>query len=110
MSVIAGVHGALPAHRYSQHEITDRFVEVPAFARHEDVVRALHASAKVDSRHLILPIDDYLKLGDFGVESDDAGLFHTGCAAIPPARRTGREQRFPGGFHGRDPDIAFFPE
>ena len=29
MSVIAGVFGALPPHRYSQSEITDQFVDFP---------------------------------------------------------------------------------
>ncbi len=29
MSVIAGVFGALPPHRYSQSELTDAFVEFP---------------------------------------------------------------------------------
>ncbi|MEO3761602.1 3-oxoacyl-[acyl-carrier-protein] synthase III C-terminal domain-containing protein [Mycobacterium sp. B14F4] len=87
MSVIAGVHGALPPHRHSQQEITDRLVEVPAFAGHETVVRALHASAKVDSRHLILPMDDYLTLGDFG-QTNDLYVEHAvdlGCQALSGA-------------------------
>lgn len=87
MSVIAGVHGALPPHRYSQQEITDRFVQVPAFAKHEAVVRELHASAKVDSRHLILPMDDYLTLGDFGA-TNELFLEHSvdlGCEALSGA-------------------------
>ena len=29
MSVIAGVFGVLPPHRYSQSEITEQFVEFP---------------------------------------------------------------------------------
>jgi len=64
VSVIAGVHGAVPPHRYSQDEITDAFVAVPAFAGYEKAVRSLHASAKVDGRNLILPIDEYPMLGD----------------------------------------------
>ena len=31
-SVIAGVHGVVPPYRFSQQEITDAFVEVPAFS------------------------------------------------------------------------------
>lgn len=87
MSVIAGVHGALPPHRYTQREITDRFVQVPAFAKYEAVVRELHASAKVDGRHLILPMDKYLALGDFG-ETNDTWLEHAldlGCGALSGA-------------------------
>ncbi len=31
MSVIAGVFGALPPHRYSQRELTETFVNIPDF-------------------------------------------------------------------------------
>lgn len=67
MSVIAGVFGALPPHRYSQRELTDFFVSIPDFQGYEDIVRQLHASAKVNYRHLVIPIDKYPKLNDFGL-------------------------------------------
>src|SRR6201997_3124039 len=66
MSVIAGVFGALPPHRYSQSEITDQFVEFPVLKAHEAIVRRLHAGAKVNSRHLVLPLEKYPSLTDFG--------------------------------------------
>ena len=66
MSVIAGVFGALPANRYSQSEITDQLVEFPALKEHEGIVRRLHAGAKVNSRHLVLPLEKYVSLTDFG--------------------------------------------
>jgi alkylresorcinol/alkylpyrone synthase len=70
ISVIAGVAGALPEHRYTQAEITDTFVRFPGFAPHEKIVRAFHASAKVDSRHLVLPLDEYAGLTDFGAANN----------------------------------------
>src|SRR6201993_1543218 len=66
MSVIAGVFGALPPHRYSQREITDQVVELPVLKAHEAIVRRLHAGAKVNSRHLVLPLEKYPSLTDFG--------------------------------------------
>jgi len=45
--VIAGMQGALPPHRYSQHEVTESFSRFPGFEAFEDMVRKLYASSKV---------------------------------------------------------------
>jgi alkylresorcinol/alkylpyrone synthase len=69
---IAAVHPVLPPHRYPQQEITERFADVclgPAGRR--EVLRRLHTSALVETRHLALPLDRYAALADFG-EANDA--------------------------------------
>ncbi len=69
---IVSVGGALPGHRYAQHEITEAFATT---VLRDDVDRAvldrLHRNACVASRHLALPLERYGALRDFG-ESNDA--------------------------------------
>ena len=67
-STIAGVHGVLPPHRYTQDEITEALLALPGYEGLEDAVRGLHKSAKVNSRYLVRPLEEYaaLPVGDDG--------------------------------------------
>jgi alkylresorcinol/alkylpyrone synthase len=85
--MIAGVYGALPPHRYTQDEMADRIAGFPVFAGLESIVHTLHTSAKVNSRHLILPIEEHFSQSDFG-ETNDLFIEHAvnlGCEALSGA-------------------------
>ncbi|MBL3671024.1 type III polyketide synthase [Streptomyces sp. M2CJ-2] len=70
-SAIAAVHTALPPHRYAQADLTEPIGDLcllPGADR--AVLRRLHASAGVHTRHLALPIERYAGLRDFGLRND----------------------------------------
>ena len=68
---ILSVRGVLPEFRYPQEEITDAFAAVLTGKRVDELMlRRFHANAGVRSRHLVLPLDGYAALDDFGATND----------------------------------------
>ncbi|MFF8970289.1 type III polyketide synthase [Streptomyces sp. NPDC014995] len=70
-TTIAAVRTALPPHRYAQDDLAEPIGDLclpPGADR--AVLRRLHASAGVRTRHLALPIERYAALGDFGQSND----------------------------------------
>ncbi|MFE6029862.1 type III polyketide synthase [Streptomyces niveus] len=71
MTRITAVHGVLAPYRYTQSEITDMVARtcLPAGSDRR-VMDRLHESARVHSRHMALPLDDYVKIDGFGAAND----------------------------------------
>jgi len=85
---ILSVAGVVPPHRHGQGEITDAFAEVVGGgALDERKMRALHANAGVEERHLVLPLGRYAGLTSFD-QANDLFLEHAvtlGARAIEDA-------------------------
>src|SRR3954447_18336794 len=56
MTTIAAVCGAIPEHRYEQPDITAMFGDLLSDASRVGLLRRVHASAGVRTRHLVLPL------------------------------------------------------
>jgi len=68
---ILSVRGVLPEFRYPQSEITDAFAEMVSSGRVDELLlRRFHANAGVQHRSLVLPLDKYGDLHDFGDSND----------------------------------------
>src|SRR3954452_18652426 len=70
MTTIAAVRATLAEHRYEQEEITEAFGRLCVDNdRDRALLRRFHRSAKVASRHTVLPLERYPEL-DFGGRND----------------------------------------
>ncbi|WP_279586774.1 type III polyketide synthase [Aeromicrobium yanjiei] len=68
---ILSVRGALPDHCYQQDDITDAFVNIVGDGRLDrEQLRSFHSHAGVRQRHLVLPLEDYAAVEDFGHSND----------------------------------------
>ena len=70
-SVLAGVGTALPPHAYRQAAITSAFARhVDPSGTHHATIERLHAATRVDTRHLVLPLEVYPTLDGFTGAND----------------------------------------
>lgn len=69
---IASVGSAYPPHRYSQQEIA-RALSARWEARLDEprMLTRLHANCGVEYRNLVLPLEEYPRLTDFGLSNDE---------------------------------------
>lgn len=71
MARIAAVAPAFPDNVYSQADITDMIAPlVTSDPKKQAVLRRLHASSHVDTRHLVMPIDRYRDVSTFTQSND----------------------------------------
>jgi alkylresorcinol/alkylpyrone synthase len=71
VSRIAAVATALPPNRYSQQAITDLLAPMVAHdPRKQALMRRMHASSRVATRHLVLPLEEYRDALTFGQTND----------------------------------------
>lgn len=71
MTQVLAVAPVLPAHRYSQSQLTDALVPIIGVdAPGERMLRRIHGGCEVDYRHLALPLERYAALSDFGQTND----------------------------------------
>jgi alkylresorcinol/alkylpyrone synthase len=74
MSHVMAVAPVPAEHRYAQSRITDAFADVAGFDPEQlPLLQRLHDSARVDHRHLALPLERYAGLTSF-TEANDAFL------------------------------------
>ncbi|MFD3503236.1 type III polyketide synthase [Streptomyces sp. NPDC058678] len=68
---VLSVRGALPEHRHRQEDITESFTSmlVGGTAKH-GIVERFHRNVCVETRHTVLPLEEYARLESFGQSND----------------------------------------
>jgi len=87
VSRIAAVATALPPYRYAQAEITDMLAPlITSDPSKQAVMRRLHEASKVDTRHLVMPLEQYREAITF-TQSNDRFIGHATDLAEEATRR-----------------------
>ncbi|MDG9700833.1 type III polyketide synthase [Streptomyces sp. DH37] len=90
---VLSVRGILPEHRHRQEEITESFATTLVEGTVDrGVVERLHRNACVETRHTVLPLEEYARLGDFGRSNDvfiRAGVELGGRAVVEALKDVG---------------------
>jgi alkylresorcinol/alkylpyrone synthase len=80
MSHLAGVVGVLPEHRHTQAHLTRAVADMLGLeGANREVLERFHRNAGVSERYLVMPIERYAALGDFGERND---IFLTEATAL----------------------------
>ncbi|MFF8035236.1 MULTISPECIES: type III polyketide synthase [unclassified Streptomyces] len=90
---VLSVRGVLPEHRHRQEEITECFTTtLVEGAVDRGVVERFHRNACVETRHIVLPLEEYARLEDFGRSNDvfiRAGVELGGRAVVDALKDAG---------------------
>jgi alkylresorcinol/alkylpyrone synthase len=71
MSDIAAVRSAFPPHRYPQSVLSEAVARLAGLAPSQQaLMRRLHGNSGIDTRHTVLPLDEYAGLTGVGTAND----------------------------------------
>ena len=101
---ILSVEPALPDYPHAQEEITDQLVEGLATDHTmAEVIRRIHRSTGVDTRHLVMPIEQYREIENF---TQANALFREHALALSATAVTGALTK--AGIAASEVDYLFF--